>query len=1571
MAATSNGAGAVEPQLEAARRELLDLGLRNALLNYRLLKSRGVEIVDESPDELFRILVRDGRAMSFQPAPDPAPQTMLLALPSVPDTPANEPPLVQLPQPPEPPARHVDSRLQTAHPSDQLQARLLATYLAARTFVEEQGVNILYLALGMLDWREADNASTPRHAPLLLVPTELERADARDRFKVRHTGEEIGENLSLRAKLASDFGLTAPPMPEPEDLDVAAYFDAWSTTIDGMLGWSVDREAVALGFFSFGKFLMYRDLDTSNWPAHAQPGRHPVLGALLCDGFREPPSSLGDDDFLDRVAPPSALRQVVDADATQTLAILDVAGGRNLVIEGPPGTGKSQTITNLIAESLGAGKTVLFVAEKMAALEVVKRRLDAVGLGDACLELHSHKINKRAVLEELRRTLQLGKPRLAQLEADLATLEADRERLNAYAEALNTPLGDSGLTPYMALGELVAARRDPASETWPRLELPEMATWSAADYARKLAVVEELQARVARMGVPSEHPFWGARRAVLAPTDPPRIRVALDAAITTYPPLLAAAMALATMFGLSQPADRPAGARLLAVARRALAAPDMSGVAVAAPDWLARRDEIDALLDAGSNAATLRAKHNAMTLPDAWERDTGFIRQALNARGRSFFRFLSGDYRRAKRELAALCVAEPPADLDGQLTLLDDIATARRLAAEVASHSELGARLFGARWQGAASDWPGLRSVRDWITELRADVAAGALPPELPAWLDAPRSEALARDADALDAATRAWDDRLGTLLTALDFDPTFRDRAWDAQQTTLATWSERFDDLAQMAAFNASAAACRAEGLDDVVTAAQSWPEAGVSLAAALRHGRATMLLERAFRERPPLASFEGSGHEQVIARFRTLDELALEHNRARLAHAHWSSVPKAESGGQFGVLRREFEKRSRHLPIRRLMERAGNAAQAIKPVFMMSPLSIATYLSPGSVAFDLVVFDEASQVRPVDAFGALLRGAQAVVVGDSRQLPPTSFFDALTSERPELEGDEEVDTGAYESILDLFGSANAPSRMLRWHYRSRHQSLIAVSNREFYNDKLVVFPNPEGVESELGLRFHYLPSSSYERGGARVNRDEARAVATAVMRHALETPDLTLGVAAFSTPQTQAVVDELELLRRADPAAEPFFAAHPTEPFFVKNLENVQGDERDVIFISVGYGRTAEGSLGMNFGPLNATGGERRLNVLITRARLRCEVFTNLTADDIDLDRTASRGVRAFKTFLKYAQTGVLDVPIESDRPSGSPFEDAVAAELRDAGHIVHGQVGSAGFFIDLAIVDPERPGRYLLGVECDGASYHSARSVRDRDRLRQQVLERLGWRIHRVWSTDWFRNPRRELQRVTEAIEAAKSAGYVARAGSGPSPPTEIVRDAAGPPATTRLPGYTLAAPRVRLNGADLPALPAATLAGWLAEVVAVESPVHVTEACRRVLDTAGVTRMGSRIQEAFDAALTHATRAGMIRARGDFLWATDMHTPVARDRSTLQGFGRSLEAIAPEEVRLAIANVVSDAYGIAPADIAPAVVRLFGFERLTEDMRAAIDPQIAVMIAEDQLARQGEQVVVPDA
>lgn len=1576
-AAGTTGKSELENKLDAARKDLLDLGLRNPLINYRPLKSRGVQIVDERSVEIFKILVSQGKKMTFLPAPESKVQqeidykeqgTHL-------DQPGDETLDAR---------RHTDTKLQTSLASASLQTRLLNTYYAARTSIEEQGINILYLALGMLQWFEGAVSQEVRRAPLLLLPVSLERSSASERFQLAYTGEDIGTNLSLAEKLKNEFSIRLPELPDAEELDPRGYFDAVRKAVRREQRWEVNDDQIALGFFSFSKLLMYRDLDPRSWPETAKLEEHSVLHGLLDGGFSEPSFDLSEEDHLDDRLDPRHVHHVVDADSSQILAIMQVNSGSNLVIQGPPGTGKSQTITNLIAEAIGRGKTVLFVSEKMAALDVVKRRLDAIGIGDACLELHSQKANKKAVLAELQRTLELGRPSHEGAAQELEELVSVRTRLNAYADALNEPIANSGITPYRALGELSRSRR--SHPTLPGTSIPGLTAWSQSDYRERKALLGEMQEQLKSAGAPSKNPFWGSQLEVLLPSQVEALDKGLAEASKLVAMLQSTSASLAELLAASTPSSLHECKQLNEATIRFGRAPKVTGMLVESQEWVTKQNDLREAIRAGKALAELHERRRDAVHEEAWGQPLGELKQTLASLGGKWWRQISGRYRSAKHSVRQLFRDEPPKELDAVLEVLEDIMAAQKEAEAKKAVDDPASRLFGSEWSSANPDWGALTEALDYLSALQEEIRIGRTPPGAPALIaggrvaDAARLEAVASEAIVDYERTIASLVELLRLDEAQTFSgSSFLSQPLAEQVRVLAAWTTDRDRLHQLVSFNQLAKSCREQGLDPLVTLAETNQEAASLLVPTLAHRWHLELYEQALRVRPPLALFDGERQGQLAERFRTLDAQVLSHTRGRLAKVHWESLPEINGAGQVGILTREFNKKRRHLPIRQLMARAGIAAQAIKPVFMMSPLSIAAFLEPGGLSFDIVIFDEASQVKPVDGLGAILRARQAVVVGDDKQLPPTAFFEAVMGQD---DLDDSESTGDIESILGLFRAQGARQAMLRWHYRSRHESLIAVSNHEFYSDKLVVFPSPTGDRRELGLAYHHVPGGIYDRGRSRKNLIEARVVAEAVMAHAQQQLQLpperqqTLGVVAFSMAQMEAVQDQLELLRRAAPNTESYFSGHPHEPFFVKNLENVQGDERDVIFISVGYGRNREGLVAMDFGPLNRPGGERRLNVLITRARLRCDVFTNLTADDIDLDRSDRQGVRALKTFLAYAETGLLGLAEPGPRDDESPFEDEVHQALQSAGYTVDRQVGSAGFFIDLAVKDPEKPGRYLLGIECDGATYHSARSARDRDRLRQQVLEGLGWRIHRIWSTSWFRNPGKELERTIESIEKAKLDAK-RRAQDSPPPrranaPTMsgVARDTrlpTSPPRSAAIP-YKLARPQIALGGLELHQVPTEQMASWVAEVVTCESPIHIDELCRRVTEAAGFARVGSRIKEAIEQACLSASRRGLVKKRGDFYWSPEMAEPPIRDRSEFSAQTRKLERIAPEEITAAVLATVENCCGIESPEAPAEACRLLGFGRCSADMSAKVQAEIKKLVRNGRLMNQGGHLVV---
>jgi very-short-patch-repair endonuclease len=521
--------------------------------------------------------------------------------------------------------------------------------------------------------------------------------------------------------------------------------------------------------------------------------------------------------------------------------------------------------------------------------------------------------------------------------------------------------------------------------------------------------------------------------------------------------------------------------------------------------------------------------------------------------------------------------------------------------------------------------------------------------------------------------------------------------------------------------------------------------------------------IIRSAFRAIPQLGKFSGLKHSQIRDEFGRLDREVIQMRGKAIASqcSRGASLPGGRNGARVDektemvLLNYLLPQQRPRMAVRKMLSRAGHAIQSLKPCFMMGPQAVAQYLTPGAVHFDLVIMDEASQLKPEEAVGAIARGSQLVVVGDSKQLPPTSFFSKMTSP---VEDDDPYTTTDAESILDVCSAHFHPSRPLRWHYRSQHHSLIAFSNHHFYRGSLIVFPSPYGQSSHLGVRATYLANAVYDN---QTNLREAERVVAAVAEHITARPNDSLGVVTLNTKQRDLISELLEerlrSLAEADAYRERWM--EDGQPLFVKNLENVQGDERDSIVISTTFGRPPGSSaVRQNFGPISRQGGWRRLNVLFTRARKSVALYTSMRPESIVVDGTTPEGTKALRNYLEYARTGSLTVTIDEQREPDSEFEVAVINVLQARGYEVTPQLGVAGFRIDIAVKHPEAPGVYLAAIECDGASYHSAQSVRDRDRIRQEILESLGWRgrIWRIWSTDWFRSPRQEAEKLVKFLE-----------------------------------------------------------------------------------------------------------------------------------------------------------------------------------------------------------------------
>jgi hypothetical protein len=759
--------------------------------------------------------------------------------------------------------------------------------------------------------------------------------------------------------------------------------------------------------------------------------------------------------------------------------------------------------------------------------------------------------------------------------------------------------------------------------------------------------------------------------------------------------------------------------------------------------------------------------------------------------------------------------------------------------------------------------------------------------------------------------------------------------------------------------------------------------------LSSVVRRSLLSAWLSKVTADEPALSQFRGHDHDTLIAEFRALDKKHKDLGYSRVIEQANKSRPQSiinQPGSEGALLLHEANKSRKHLPLRKLFAQVPNLLKSIKPCFLMSPLSVSQYLDPRNVQFDLVIFDEASQIRSEDAVCAIYRGKQLVVCGDNKQLPPSSFFEQTQQGDDDGYEDDDNAYSTFDSILDECSSIGIPSNTLRWHYRSKHESLIHFSNRQFYNGKLVTFPASRFDQPEAGVHFKYVPDGVYDRSGKQNNDREAEVVAQLVMDHYRDTPHRSLGVITFSVAQMNAVKDAIEnLVKTKYRELEHFVQETKTddkeERFFVKNLERIQGNERDVIIFSVGYGRDRQGKFTMNFGPMNKSGGERRLNVAVTRAREKTLIVSSIRASDFDISGTNATGVLNFYHYLNYAENGLKALESDSDpaaRDFVSPLEADVASAVKELGYDCVSQVGCGGFGIDLGVVDPNEQGRYLLGIECDGPTYKASCTARDRDRLRKQILEGLGWRILRIWAPDWVTRRDAEVERLTKALELAregKSLESINPRIADLSAVSESVivhsMESQFEEQLVDLTPYTVAMiqttipPLIEIHQPE--ARP--VLFKIISEIVRSEAPIHEELVIKRILAHWQIQRSGPKVNNALREAIAAFVQENSMVTDGGFLlhmqdmdFASDasirVRCPVRGDDTTV----RKVDHIHSSEIQEAIRQTIVKAMSLPQDSLVTLVARSFGFDRPSPPVKQLISANVDEMIVRGDLQQK---------
>jgi len=1330
-------------------RKLLDMSLRNSLLNFKKGRS-GIPILANDLDDIEDALA-GGTEFQILPKPQdlineaiPASRlemgTMTSTMQQI---------LVN---------DFSQKRMRANLVQADLEAGLKILYRKSKEAIEENGANVLYLALGFLKWYETEASTVARYAPIILLPVDILRKSASKGYVVRARDDESRMNITLLEMLKMNFGIVIPGLdPLPEDaagIDTRLIFNRIRNSLMSMPRWDIVEES-CIGIFSFNRFVMWNDIHSRSEDLEKNKIVKSLMTGRIC--FAQSELLPTEQDVKSKLNPENILLSS-SADTSQLAAIYSAGEGQTFVLHGPPGTGKSQTITNIISNALAHNKTVLFVAEKMAALSVVETRLDAIGLSPFCLELHSNKATKRSVLDQLRIASEVTRVRsAADYLAEAKQLNQERDSLNLYAEALYH-VWPFGISLYEAMSRYFHNNGQSGDIAF---SSSFFASMDSSSLRLMQESADELIVAAAQVFPPDQHPLKRLQLTSysfdLREKAGRELSDIMDRSLTCE----TNAAKVCVLLGLDTARTKFEDYQNLIELSRLLHA-DMyiPGELLCLQDLETGIPNDRILIGHCMNELILKKELRKKFREDVFQVDaTGYLNKWHECETQWFLPKALG-HSKIFKLLQSYAIPGSKFDKEQVLPVLTQLVTvAKDHAAYIPYVTHLSA-IAGKFWKEEETDWNVVLTFFNQVekinsiyhTLLKNNQLAHKGRVALNSLLSAGCSFFELREYEASYSVLTESMKNTQTLL-AIDI---FKLEGVTDQYCLMLyrsakNWSENLSQLREWCMWMQARRQAFGLGLKPLVTAIESGCMQLEEYPMAYQKGLYKACISYIMSKDTNLSEFSGLLFEEKIRRFKLkaerLQEISRKETFARVSAGIPDFSHEAAQSSELGILKKGIKSNGRGLSIRSLFNQIPNLLPKLCPCMLMSPISVAQYLDPKTKSFDLVVYDEASQVPTSEAVGAIARGQNAIIVGDPKQLPPTSFFSSDTTD------EENMDKEDLESILDDCLALSFPELHLKWHYRSRHESLITFSNVNYYENSLYTFPSPSNLVSKV--QFVQVPGC-YDRGGTRQNLSEGKAVVADIIRR-LHDPILckkSIGVVTFSSAQQNLIDDLLQEAFLNDTAAE-LAANNCFEPIFIKNLENVQGDERDIIMFSVGYGPDKNGHVTHNFGPLNRDGGWRRLNVAVTRARQEMTVFSTLLPEQLDLSRTSSEGVSGLKAFLEYAKKGSSGIAVRSEDAAVlySGINDHIVKLLAEKGLKAQTSIGSSKYKVDVAIMHPQKPDEYILGLLCNGASYSTSHTASDREVLQNSVLMQLGWNLHHVWAVDWLENPEKECMRIVD--------------------------------------------------------------------------------------------------------------------------------------------------------------------------------------------------------------------------
>jgi len=1527
-------------------RKLLDLSLRNSLLNFRP-NAMSVQLMTESLGTLEDEMSK-GEEFRVMPAPN---DMVLTAADSkiyemendrdrISDIAATE---------------FKSRRLRSYLSESELDRIMKKLHRQAKVSLEENGVNTIYLALGFLRWYETDKSDKARYAPLVLIPIDITRKVQEKAYSITIRDEDTQVNITMLEMLRQFFGIDIKgldPVPMDENgVNLDLIFSVIRQGVMAQTRWDIEEYAF-IGQFSFNRFIMWNDIRNRA----DELAKNKVVASLI-SGKTE--WSEGNIDIspaeLDSNVSPTELAVPLSADSSQLAAVYAASQGKSFVLHGPPGSGKSQTITNMIASALYHGKSVLFVAEKMAALSVVEKRLNKVGLGPFCLELHSNKAQKRAVLNQLDETLNVGRIKHPQeYKAQAEKISEMRRELNGTMEEIHKQRG-FGMSMYNAAVLYEQNREHGGKFTFTPEQISAM---SGGSYSQWREILESLAAAGREFGDVTATPL----NACALDHCGPGTREEIEGKLTALKKLLSAAgedtKQLAGFCGtdeLTYPQCRAAAEILSCASGEGYVLPAV----VSGGEWEIKKAPAERLIECGREYKAKKAEVLEKFEPSVLAYDSSGA--LVNWKTAQSKWFMSKFFKSKKlvNELAAHAKSSGTVTKGNIVDHYDSLNRLGELTKEIKEAPAEVTSVFGALWLGEETDWDTLAQAAALSGDIREKITSAPLSGEQKLRLaeavvngfgepsrkaeSKAMTEKLTADYSALDTAVTELEQRYGFIPERLISGENWSDFGIDKSEAIISA-------LPRLKEWTGIVTVCnrlRELGVGNVADAYLAGSVPTDELISAFDCDLGKALVTDVISHSSELSRFQGTLFEDTIRRFgETLDKfssLTMQELVAELS----SKIPAAGTAAgssEIGILQKAIKSNGRMMSIRKLFDSIPNLLRRMCPVMLMSPISVAQYIDPAYPKFDLVIFDEASQLPTCEAVGAIARGENVIVVGDPKQLPPTSFF---SSNQVDEENYEKED---LESVLDDCLALSMPQKHLLWHYRSRHESLIAYSNIKYYDGKLFTFPSPDDQISEVSW-VHV--EGYYDKGSTKTNKAEAKAIVDEISRR-LRDPELrkmSIGVVTFSMPQQNLVDDMLMDAFRNEPELETF-ANEQYEPILIKNLENVQGDERDVIMFSIGYGPDKEGKVSMNFGPLNRDGGWRRLNVAISRSKCQMIVFSTISPDQIDLSRTRSDGVEGLKGFLEFAAKGRSALAVRGGTSAASNgFGEAVAAELEKIGYKAKCSVGCSDYKIDVAVCDPDDPEKYILAINCGSMSSYVNGTASDRTLSQPSVLKGLGWSTMNVYILDWLDNRERVIGRIKDEIEKAVKAKR--DPGSVPAEPAkpkqELVFEQEQPvQLSDQCDKYTSFAVKSYGVSENFNDANTAKIAKCVSDILKAEAPVSRSVLAKKAFACWGITRPGAAMKKTLDAAIEKAPHGTTFMGKAEFLW-TPEQDPESYDTCRTvyaEGEKRDIADIPPQELAAGIKRLMARQIAMQREDLLRETARLFDYARMTPAVETAV-------------------------